>query len=88
MESRFLLMLTITSEATLQQRFGSSANCGLRRDCLRYPNHEGFNGKLRCHFLMSWLDVPDLSDAPPPQTNHEVAFQLHRRVHRLNVEYF
>ena len=56
-ESRFLLMLTIISAGTLPQPFDSSANCGARRDCLRYPNHEGFKGKLRCRFLMSRFDV-------------------------------
>ena len=52
-------MQTIISEGMLPQRFDSSASCGARRDCLRYPNHEGFKRKLRCRFLMSWLDVSD-----------------------------
>src|ERR1700735_5634470 len=31
----------------------------------------------------------DLPDAPTPhELKHEVAFQLHRRVHCLNMEYF
>ena len=61
-------MQIIILEGTLHQRFDSSASCGARRDCLRYPNHEGFKRKLRCRFLMSWLDVSDgLAFAYPRQ---------------------
>ena len=61
-------MQTIISEGMLQQRFGSSASCGARRDCLRYPNHEGFKGKRRYRFLMSRFDVFDgLAFAYPRQ---------------------
>src|SRR5579862_1644516 len=67
-ESRFLLTQTTITAAMLPQRCGSSANCGVRRDCLRYPNHDGFKGKRRCRFLMSRCDVSDAAGVCLPSS--------------------
>jgi len=79
--SQVLPMQTIISAGMLPQPFDSSASCGLRRDCLRYPNHEGFNGKLRCRFLMSRFDMSDGAGVCLPSAAQHFQEAARRDIH-------
>ena len=64
-ESRFLPTLTIISAGMLLRPFDSSVSCGVRRDCPRYPNYDGFKGKRRGRFLTSRFDVSEANACNP-----------------------
>ena len=52
-----------------------------RRDCPRCPNHEGFKGKLRCRFLISWLDVSDGAGVWLPSAAQHFREAARRNIH-------